>query len=83
MTDVVDRLRAAAPGTMLSMQVNDLAALREAADEIERLRAALAEAIDDLESAAGDEAGGMPMYVARDIEKLRKLLNQQSPNKEG
>lgn len=43
---LVDRLRAAAPGTMLSMQVNDLAALREAADEIERLRAALESVID-------------------------------------
>jgi hypothetical protein len=48
MTDIVERLRAAAPEGMLSSQVNDLAALREAADIIERLR----DKIADLEDAA-------------------------------
>ena len=44
MTDLPQRLRAASPEGMLSGHVNDLPALREAADEIERLRAALVEA---------------------------------------
>ena len=41
MTDLPQRLRAASPEGMLSGHVNDLPALREAADEIERLRGAL------------------------------------------
>ena len=38
MTDIVERLREAAPGTLLAAHVSDLAALREAANEIELRR---------------------------------------------
>jgi hypothetical protein len=40
-SDLVQRLRDATPTGLLAAHVNDLSALREAADEIERLRAQL------------------------------------------
>ena len=46
MTDIVERLRAEAPEGILASHVNDIPALREAADEIERLRAALTKVRD-------------------------------------
>jgi len=80
MTDIVDRLRAATPGTMLSMQVNDLAALREAAAEIERLLAAIKRI---------DSINDNPAIYNQDIEDvIQKIFptefggHQQSRSKE-
>jgi hypothetical protein len=68
MSDIVERLRAFATLSSMMGDRNSKSALfaREAADEIERLRAALKEAADELDAYYATEyAGNHPYSVAK------------------